>query len=183
MSQSRTSSQIEDLVNQITELSSEDHALLQGLRSRRKVRTAQEKAGYTFGHRIADVVATVVGSWRFVIVQSLLLIGWIIFNVVSSSGQWDPYPFILLNLMLSFQAAYTAPVIMMSQNRQSEIDRRNQANDYEINMKAELEIELLHHKIDLLRTREIDRLTRIIEELAARLPKTLSENAGRNPGA
>lgn len=170
MSHAKTSTEIEDLVNQITELSSEDHALLQGLRSRRKSRTASEER-ISFGHRVADMVATVVGSWRFVIIQSAVLICWIIFNAVSSTGQWDPYPFILLNLMLSFQAAYTAPVIMMSQNRQSEIDRRNQASDYEINMKAELEIELLHHKIDLLRTREIDRLTRIIEEMAERLPK------------
>ena len=84
--------------------------------------------------------------------------------------RWDPYPFILLNLALSFQAAYTAPIIMMSQNRQSEIDRQNQQNDYEINQKAELEIELLHQKIDLLRGQEIERLIHIIEELAQRLP-------------
>jgi uncharacterized membrane protein len=171
MSQNKTSNDIENLVNQITELSKEDHALLQRLRSTRKERAPLEVTQLTLGHKVADKIATVVGSWRFVIIQSVVLAAWIVFNVVAWGEQWDPYPFILLNLMLSFQAAYTAPVIMMSQNRQSEIDRRNQNNDYEINMKAELEIELLHHKIDLLRTREIERLSAIIEELAERLPK------------
>lgn len=124
----------------------------------------------TFGARFADGVAAVVGSWRFIIIQSILLVIWIILNVIAWQYRWDPYPFILLNLALSFQAAYTAPIIMMSQNRQSEIDRRNQQNDYEINQKAELEIELLHQKIDLLRSQEIERLIHIIEELAQRLP-------------
>ena len=75
--------------------------------------------------------------------------------MIAFINHWDPYPFILLNLVLSFQAAYAAPIIMMSQNRQSEIDRRHAEHDYRINVKAELEIELLHNKIDALREQEI----------------------------
>ena len=94
---------------------------------------------------------------------------WITGNVLTGSGAWDPYPFILLNLLLSFQAAYTAPAIMMSQNRQSEQDRRHAENDYEINVKAELEIELLHDKIDLLKERELLALTDAVRDLSAKL--------------
>jgi uncharacterized membrane protein len=105
----------------------------------------------SFGQRVADKLTALVGSWHFIIVQSLLLLIWLAANIWAWFGGWDPYPFILLNLVLSFQAAYTAPVIMMSQNRQAALDRRNAENDYKINVKAELEIELLHHKLDLLR--------------------------------
>ena len=127
----------------------------------------------TLGARMADGVATAVGSWRFVIIQSTLLVGWLVFNVVSSN-RVDPYPFVLLNLLLSFQAAYTAPIIMMSQNRQGEIDRRRAIDDFDINCKAEVEIETLHAKIDTLREQEIaqltaavDRLTRMLEQRAS----------------
>jgi len=119
------------------------------------------------GQRIADQVAATVGSWRFIIVQSVLLTIWIAFNVTAWVRAWDPYPFILLNLVLSFQAAYTAPILMMSQNRQAEIDRRDAAHDYEVNVKAELEIELLHSKIDALRQQEIAELITIIRRLTA----------------
>ena len=90
---------------------------------------------------------------------------------LSGAKAWDPYPFILLNLLLSFQAAYTAPAIMMSQNRQSELDRRHAQNDYEINVKAELEIELLHEKIDILKEQEMLRLTDSVRDLSAQLEK------------
>ncbi len=96
-----------------------------------------------------------MGSWTFIVLQSLILFAWIIFNVVAVAHKWDPYPFILLNLALSFQAAYAAPFIMMSQNRQQDIDRKAAESDYKINIKAELEIELLHEKIDQLRAKEI----------------------------
>lgn len=105
----------------------------------------------TAGQRIADRVAAVVGSWPFIIIQSLLLFAWMAVNVylvvmVGKPGflaAWDPYPFILLNLVLSFQAAYTGPVVMMSQNRQNEKDRLTAQHDFEINRKAEKEIEVL----------------------------------------
>lgn len=125
---------------------------------------------------IADWVAETVGSWRFIIIQSAILGVWIVLNVLAYIDHWDPYPFILLNLVLSFQAAYAAPIIMMSQNRQSEIDRRHAEHDYRINVKAELEIELLHNKIDELREQEILKLINIIERLSAHLaPELVAE--------
>ena len=127
----------------------------------------------TRGAALADWVAETVGSWRFIVVQSVLLGIWIIVNVIAFINHWDPYPFILLNLVLSFQAAYAAPIIMMSQNRQSEIDRRHAQNDYRINVKAELEIELLHNKIDALREQEILQLVNIIQRLSAHLAPEL----------
>src|SRR5713226_3232121 len=104
------------------------------------------------GQRVADRVALLVGSWPFIIVQSGLFLVWValniylVVNVIKQPGflkAWDPYPFILLNLVLSFQAAYTGPVVMMSQNRQGEKDRLAAQNDYEINQKAEEEIEVI----------------------------------------
>ena len=85
--------------------------------------------------------------------------------------QWDPYPFILLNLALSFQAAYAAPFIMMSQNRQQDIDRKSAEDDFKVNIKAELEIELLHQKIDQLRETEVLHLTEAVNGLTAHLRK------------
>ncbi|NLS04845.1 DUF1003 domain-containing protein [Rhizobium sp. P32RR-XVIII] len=101
----------------------------------------------TLGQRIADAVASVMGSWKFIIVRSAILIAWIAANQLGAMKGWDPYSFILLNLALSFQAAYAAPVIMMSQNRQQDIDRRVAENDYRINVEAELEIERLCCKL------------------------------------
>ncbi|HEY1206813.1 MAG: DUF1003 domain-containing protein [Bryobacteraceae bacterium] len=94
----------------------------------------------TVGHRAADLVARVIGSWRFIFLQSALLAAWAALNVTAWMKHWDPYPFILMNLVLSLQAAYAAPVIMMSQNRQAARDRIEDHNDYELNQKAEQEI-------------------------------------------
>lgn len=121
----------------------------------------------SFGSHMADVVAAMIGSWTFLIVQSCILVAWIILNVVAWVNHWDPFPFILLNLVLSFQAAFTAPIIMISQNRQAEIDRLKAKQDYDVNLKAELEIELLHQKIDMMREQEIARLTEMVEKLQA----------------
>jgi uncharacterized membrane protein len=126
------------------------------------------------GQRLADIVAATVGSWRFIIIQSTAIVFWIAGNVLTGANAWDPYPFILLNLLLSFQAAYTAPAIMMSQNRQSEMDRRHAQNDYEINVKAELEIELLHEKIDIMKEQELLVLTQAVRELSEQV-KVLSQ--------
>ena len=128
----------------------------------------------TRGQRLADGVAATIGSWRFIVIQSTAIALWITGNVLVGANSWDPYPFILLNLLLSFQAAYTAPAIMMSQNRQSELDRRHAQSDYEINVKAELEIELLHEKIDILKEQELLSLTQAVRELSAQLD-TLSK--------
>jgi uncharacterized membrane protein len=121
---------------------------------------------------VSDGVAAVVGSWPFIIIQSAILAIWMALNVVGFIQHWDPYPFILLNLVLSFQAAYTAPIIMMSQNRQAETDRSAAQHDYDINLKAELEIELLHQKVDLLREQEIGRLIDIIQQFEQELRET-----------
>jgi len=125
--------------------------------------------GLTTGQKISDVVAKTVGSWKFILVQSACIFAWISYNSTNNTYIWDPYPFILLNLMLSFQAAYTAPAIMMSQNRLSEIDRQQASNDFEVNVKAELEIELLHQKIDLLKEKELLALTKAVEALSEKL--------------
>ncbi|HEY4142995.1 MAG TPA: DUF1003 domain-containing protein [Pseudolabrys sp.] len=125
----------------------------------------------TLGQKIADSVAATMGSWTFIIIQSAILLVWIILNVTAYVQQWDPYPFILLNLALSFQAAYAAPFIMMSQNRQQDIDRKSAENDFKVNVKAELEIELLHQKIDQLRETEVLQLSSSIKELIELLKK------------
>ena len=102
----------------------------------------------TTGQRVADRVAAVMGGWPFIIAQTILLTCWMAVNIYLLSHPrllraWDPYPFILLNLVLSFQAAYTGPVVMMSQNRQNEKDRLMAHNDFECNLKAEEEIRVL----------------------------------------
>ncbi len=129
-------------------------------------------SGLTLGQKIADMVAATMGSWSFIIVQTTILVIWIVLNVTAFVRRWDPYPFILLNLALSFQAAYAAPVIMMSQNRQQDIDRKQAENDHQVNIKAELEIELLHQKIDQLRETEVMYLTKAVSELAELLHRS-----------
>jgi uncharacterized membrane protein len=104
----------------------------------------------TLGQRVADKVADTIGSWQFIIIQSVILAVWIVLNGVGWINHWDPYPFILLNLMLSFQAAYSAPVIMMSQNRQANKDRLAAEIDHQVNTKAELEINNLVRRLDEL---------------------------------
>jgi uncharacterized membrane protein len=137
----------------------------------------------TLGQRVADSVAAGMGSWKFIIIQSAILIVWIILNITAYIKHWDPYPFILLNLALSFQAAYAAPFIMMSQNRQQDIDRKEAENDHQINIKAELEIELLHQKIDELREKEVLYLTQAISDLTELLHKERAQNEPAAPPA
>jgi uncharacterized membrane protein len=114
----------------------------------------------TTGERVADVVTSWIGSWPFLIIQSLLLFAWMIVNLVGWWRHWDPYPFILLNLVLSFQAAYATPVIMMSQNRQARIDDRRNRLDLQINLLAEQE-----------NTEQLHLLRLICEKLDIQLPK------------
>ncbi len=118
----------------------------------------------TLGQRIADLVADTMGSWRFIIVQSSLLAIWITLNVTAWIQRWDPYPFILLNLMLSFQAAYAAPFIMMSQNRQASKDRIAAEIDHQVNAKAELGIGLL--------LKQVEDLQQSVNELQEQMKKT-----------
>jgi uncharacterized membrane protein len=115
----------------------------------------------TLGHRASDWVASTIGSWRFIIIQSFVLMGWVILNIIVWIKHWDPYPFILMNLVLSLQAAYAAPIIMMSQNRQAARDRLEARNDYLVNLKAE---EGIHTIVAYLQTHN-EVLSKINEKL------------------
>lgn len=118
-----------------------------------------EPVAPTFGERLADRIADFGGSWKFIIIFLSILVGWMAMNVVFLYNKgFDPYPFILLNLVLSCIAALQAPVIMMSQNRQEEKDRMRSENDYLINLKAEIGIRSLHQKMDLLLGEQIKTL-------------------------
>lgn len=114
------------------------------VRNRNKV--LDEQSGW--GQKAADRVASVVGSWRFIIIQSILLVFWVLLNISGWVFKWDPYPFILMNLVLSTQAAFTAPIIMMSQNRQAERDRLESHMDYEVDRQAEEEIRAIKEQIE-----------------------------------
>ena len=116
----------------------------------------------TFGERLADLVARFGGSWTFIGLFSIVMVGWISLNEEMTAA-FDPFPFILLNLVLSGLAALQAPVIMMSQNRQAARDRSDAKSDYEVNVRAEMEIMALHSKMDLLREHEWSRLVTVIE--------------------
>jgi len=138
-------------------------------RARKRRRGEGPPPPLTLGERLSDLVAATVGSWRFILIQSGLLLAWLIANAAFGGNAWDPYPFILLNLMLSFQAAYTAPIIMMSQNRQSDIDRIRSIADYQVNIRAEAEISLLHEKIDLLREQQVAELISLLKASLGRI--------------
>ncbi len=116
----------------------------------------------TFGQKVADRVATGMGSWTFIIIQTIAVMCWITLNIIALVAHWDPYPFILLNLLFSVQAAYAAPIIMMAQNRQAERDRIQAEADYETNIKAKSEIEMLQKALSRI---EIDKLDKIISLL------------------
>ena len=113
-----------------------------------------DKEKYTFGQRAADKIAKFAGSWAFIFSFSALLILWMVGNVIPAKRAFDPYPFILLNLVLSCVAALQAPLIMMSQNRQEEKDRRRAENDYKVNLKTEIMIEDIHGKMNRILARQ-----------------------------
>ncbi|OUL26349.1 hypothetical protein BV378_13080 [Nostoc sp. RF31YmG] len=119
---------------------------------------------WTRGQRLADKLASHVGSWKFLICQSSVLAGWIGMNLMPGVPHWDESPFIMLNLVFSFASAYTAPIVLMSQNRQSDTDRRNAEIDHQVNLRAGQNIELLHEKFDALHTQQLNELTQIIKE-------------------
>ena len=112
----------------------------------------------TFGERIADRVASFGGSWTFIMIFGAILVSWVLLNSFLLVKGFDPYPYILLNLFLSMIAALQAPVIMMSQNRQSVKDRIQATHDYEVNLKAEIEIMALHDKLDEIRNKDLAEL-------------------------
>jgi uncharacterized membrane protein len=134
-------------------LTEEEHRILRTVLRRPPVpkdteTTTEDRV--TLGQRLADRVTNRIGSWRFIIVQSVILLIWIVVNTIAWRQHWDPYPFILLNLVLSFQAAYAAPIIMMSQNRQSAKDREKAEVDYAVNARAERDVAAVHARLDEL---------------------------------
>jgi CRP/FNR family cyclic AMP-dependent transcriptional regulator len=135
----------------LTVLGHQFHASQQLVRIRAS-RNANEliEEKYTFGERIADIVASFGGSWTFIIVFFIVLVTWTAINIALRSKAWDPYPFILLNLFLSMLAAIQAPVIMMSQNRQDKKDRVRSELDFDVNRRAEAEIQNLSRKLNLV---------------------------------
>ena len=156
-------------------LTEEEHRILHAVLQRPPVpRDTDATTGehLTFGQRLADRVTNSIGSWPFIVVQSVLLLVWIVVNTIAWRQHWDPYPFILLNLVLSFQAAYAAPIIMMSQNRQSAKDREKAEADYAVNARAERDVAAVHARLDELaglqwatlvemQQRQLELLTRI----------------------
>lgn len=122
--------------------------------SKISVNPAKEREQYTIGQRAADMIARFAGSWAFIFTFTGVLILWMVVNVLLAARAFDPYPFILLNLVLSCVAAIQAPLIMMSQNRQEEKDRRRAENDYKVNLKTEILIEDLHNKLNRVLTQQ-----------------------------
>jgi uncharacterized membrane protein len=141
----------------LSRLTRDDLERLSELRSKQPARSATFSRP-SRGERVADIVTATVGSWRFILIQSCLLAVWIMLNIVAWITHWDPYPFILLNLALSFQAAYATPFILMSQNRQSTIDRDKAQQDLDCDVKA------------------VDRQYEIIQRLECLLAQEISAN-------
>ena len=132
--------------------------------SRVSVNPAEEKEKYTLGQRAADAIARFAGSWAFIFSFTGVLILWMIVNAALAARAFDPYPFILLNLVLSCVAAIQAPLIMMSQNRQEEKDRRRAENDYKVNLKTEIMIEDLYDKVNAILAKQAAMEKRMAEQ-------------------
>ncbi len=136
---------LEEVLSDIRRDMSDDEVL--ALLADSKISANPEKEKYTLGQRAADSIARFAGSWAFIFSFTGVLIAWMVINALLASHAFDPYPFILLNLVLSCVAAIQAPLIMMSQNRQEEKDRRRAENDYKVNLKTEIMIEDLYDKV------------------------------------
>lgn len=124
----------------------------------------QHKSSLSFGDQVSDWVAEIMGSWKFIILQTVFVASWMSFNVIGLINHWDPYPFILLNLLFSTQAAYAAPIIMMAQNRDAERDRIHAEQDYETNRKAKEEIEELQQRLSRIENEKLDRILALLEK-------------------
>ena len=124
--------------------------------------------GSTFGARVADHVAAFIGSWQFIIIQSVIFAIWVVFNTIwlFTAYQFDPYPFILFNLFMSAEAAYASPLILMSQNRQTERDRVQAQNDYETNIAAKEEIETILQELGRLELQKLDKIIALLQKPA-----------------
>lgn len=125
----------------------------------------KHKETLTPGQRIADVVAAGMGSWKFIIWQTIFVAVWMFLNVIGFIRHWDPYPFILLNLIFSTQAAYAAPIIMMAQNRQSQRDRVQAQADFDTNLEAKKEIEALQIQLNKIETEKLDEIMKMLKKM------------------
>lgn len=125
----------------------------------------KHKDSLIFGDRLADKVANGMGSWAFIIWQSIIVVMWMILNVVGFIQHWDVYPFILLNLIFSTQAAYAAPIIMMSQNRQNQRDREQAQHDYQTNIDAKKEIEALQLQLSKIENEKLDKILELLNKV------------------
>jgi uncharacterized membrane protein len=121
-----------------------------------------------FGQRLSDKIAGGMGSWKFIIWQTVIVIVWMSLNILAYVQHWDPYPFILLNLIFSTQAAYAAPIIMMAQNRQSQRDRIQAENDYHTNLEAKKEIEDLQTHLSKIETEKLDKIIAMLQEMKSK---------------
>jgi len=128
----------------------------------------KHKDEMSFGQRLADSVATGMGSWRFIIIQTVIVVLWMALNVVAFLDHWDPYPYILLNLLFSTQAAYAAPIIMMAQNRQGERDRAQADEDFRTNVEAKKEIEQLQVLLNKIELDKLDKIISMLEKMESK---------------
>lgn len=168
---------------QVGELDELSRTVLESLRDRTLLADKLEEGPeepLTLGQQLADRVASFGGSWTFIMAFGGFIMCWILINVYLLSTSFDPYPFILLNLLLSCLAAIQAPIIMMSQNRQDEKDRERSRKDYMINLKAELEIRMLHEKIDHLMMKQQQHLLAIQQEQIEMLGQILDKISGNH---
>ncbi len=172
------------LMNEVGELSALEEDVLKTIQNQETISTKieddSEALKFTIGQRLADKIASFGGSWKFIIIFAVFILIWITSNIIFLANKgFDPYPFILLNLILSCLAALQAPVIMMSQNRQEEKDRERGKQDYMINLKSELEIRMLHEKIDHLIIHQQEELLNIQQvqvEMMEDIMKQISSN-------
>jgi uncharacterized membrane protein len=164
----------------------EAHVLRQAAERRPIARDINESAdrARSYGDRLADAIARVGGSWGFILAFLAFLAIWTLGNAwLLSTDPFDPYPFIFLNLILSMLAALQAPIIMMSQNRQAARDRLDAAHDYEVNLRAEIEIMALHEKMDALRHKEIVAMHDEVREIASRVSRIETAVTAAGKGA
>ena len=151
---------LQEVLNEIRQDMTDEEVLNLLSDSKISISPEKEKEKYTFGQRAADTIAKFAGSWAFIFSFAGVLVLWMVINAILATKAFDPYPFILLNLVLSCVAAIQAPLIMMSQNRQEEKDRRRAENDYKVNLKTEIMIEDLYDKVNsiLAKQSQIEKL-------------------------
>ena len=152
-------------LNTLRAKSQEEHAVL-------IADPEQTQSQATFGERFAEKITGAIATWTFIMVQTGIILGWTAYNIIIKKSAFDPYPFILLNLFLSFQSAYTAPAIMMNQKRQAKNDMVRREMESDVNVKADLELTYLHEKVDKLTSVEIESIKAQLGQILILLEKT-----------